>query len=82
LTQFHEFGTNLRIVAIGVNQLAKPAWLLPAFNLQYLRAGRGEERGRGADSSDPPRFVPLRFFHDGVLISRRRFLSAVLPKTK
>jgi hypothetical protein len=66
LTQFHEFGTNFRIAAIGLNQLAKPAWLLPAFDLHNLDAGCGEQRGWRLNSSDPPRSILLRFFHDRV----------------
>src|SRR5580765_50733 len=66
LAQFHEFGANLRIAAIGLNQLTKPAWLLPAFNLQNLGAGCGKQRGWRFNSSDPPRSILLRFFHDCV----------------
>jgi len=49
------------VTGIGLDQFAEFLWLLPAFDLQNLGAGCGQQLLPRFHSADPPRLIHGRF---------------------
>jgi hypothetical protein len=77
LTQFRQLGTNVWIGAIRQNQIAKPVWLLPAFDFQDLGSGGSEKLGWRLNPSDPAR----AFFLTSSMIAIESKKQILVPDT-